>query len=680
MQWIYWLLAVLLSLGAGYWVYRADRKRAVPYPWLTAALRMLAFLLLFLLLLLPPITLTKNETQQPVIVLLQDNSASVAYALQGDTAAYRQDMQALLDKLRRSYRIVPLSFGADVHAGDSLFTYTQPATDIAAALARAADVYGRQNIGAVILASDGRYNRGVNPMLQQLPVQAPLYAVALGDSAVRQDLAVRRVYANKTVGLNSRFEIRADIVALLSAGYRNSIRLVEDGAAMAEEEIAVVSDRYDRSVSFSVKAARPGLHHYIVRLPPAAGEQNTENNRRDVFVEVVDEQQRVLIVAAAPHPDVHALREALDAAGIYRLTVRTSGELPAALDSFSVIILHNLPVRREQAAALRASGRPFWLTGSMQPGPAVLRQLQDAAGWQPLPAAPQTMLPAYNPSFMAFTVPAGIRAVADKLPPLYAPAGMVQPLPGAEVLLTQRAAGATSSAPLWWLRPGSRPIAVLAGEGLWRWRLQEYRHFNGHDVVDECIRQTVHLLAAAAQEQPFRATPDKYIWSDQEAVSFSARLLNANNEAVNTPEATLAIKDSAGREQSWHFERAGNAYRLNTGVRQGGHYTYTATAAYNGRTYVAKGGFAVESVPLERMETGADYALLYSLSRKYAGGFVPYRQVHTLYDSITANTRIAPVIRTTTSTMPLVERKWYFFLFLLCAAAEWLLRKYWLAQ
>jgi hypothetical protein len=51
-----------------------------------------------------------------------------------------------------------------------------------------------------------------------------------------------------------------------------------------------------------------------------------------------------------------------------------------------------------------------------------------------------------------------------------------------------------------------------------------------------------------------------------------------------------------------------------------------------------------------------------------------------LYDSIIANKRITPLIETHTETVPLVNRKWYFFIILLLAVAEWLLRKYWLAQ
>ena len=53
MQWIYWLLAIIISSGAGYWVYRADKRRAVPYPWATSLLRTLVVFFTLLLLLVP---------------------------------------------------------------------------------------------------------------------------------------------------------------------------------------------------------------------------------------------------------------------------------------------------------------------------------------------------------------------------------------------------------------------------------------------------------------------------------------------------------------------------------------------------------------------------------------------------------------------------------------------------
>lgn len=38
---------------------------------------------------------------------------------------------------------------------------------------------GGQNLGAVVMASDGIYNEGSNPAYTNAPVSAPVYAIAL---------------------------------------------------------------------------------------------------------------------------------------------------------------------------------------------------------------------------------------------------------------------------------------------------------------------------------------------------------------------------------------------------------------------------------------------------------------------------------------------------------------------
>lgn len=679
MQWFLWIIAILLAAGAGYWVYRADKRRAVPYPWLTSLLRGLVVLLTCLLLFAPAITIDRNETQKPVILFLQDNSRSIAHALKGDSSVYEKNAQVLIDKLEDKYRVVTWGFGNRIQ-NDSLFDYTQSATDIATALTRAQEFYGTQNLGAVILATDGRYNQGANPAYQQLSIQSPLYAVALGDSTAQKDLRIAQVYANKVVTLNSQFEIRADIAATLCNGYNNSVQLRDaNGGVLASSAISVNTDRYDRSVSFTVKASSTGLHHYVISAPRADGEQNEANNRRDIFVEVVDEQKKVLIAAAAPHPDVNAIKEALNGLETYKVTVATGDNLPA-FDNYDVIVAHQLPSNNSNAATkLQSARKPTWYIAGSQVNAVQLNQLQKVAMLNINPVAARDVYASFNNSFNAFTLPQNLRAVTDKLPPLSVPVGSIQAAPNTLVLFDQKG-NDDNDVPLWLMQQGTVPMAMVTGEGLWRWRLYEYKNFGVHSVIDECIRQTITFLAANTNDKPFRVELPKYVWSDQEAVGLNAYLLNANNEQVNTPEAQLTITDSAGKKQNFSFERAGNAYKLNAGVWAGGNYTFAAKTVYNGRTYTETGSFVVESMPLELMETGADYPLLYSLANKYNGSLVPGAAIGSLYDSISNNQNIKPLIQTNTESVPLVDWKLYFFFILLLAVAEWLLRKYWLAQ
>ena len=677
MQLVYWIIAILFSLAIGYWVYRADMRRTVPYPWLTAALRTLVIFLTCLLLLAPLLTINKNETQKPVILFLQDNSQSVSLALKKDTASYKKNAQQLLDKLENDYRVIKWGFGNNIQR-DTLFRYTQQATDISGALSQAIEFYNQQNLGAVILATDGRYNQGINPQFQDLPFQGNIYAAAIGDSTVQKDIRITNIYANKTVALNNQFEIRADIVAQQCKDYSNTIHLSEaNGGTVANASVHISSDKFDRAVSFTLKADRAGLHHYIITVPPAEGEQNVVNNRKDVFVEVVNEKKNVLIAANAPHPDINAIREALSGLEEYNVTVRTGDQLPSSFSEYQVIILHSLPSQNNLVQQLAASKKALWLIMGANSNHAAFNNYQELAKLNVNPFNLQNQFAVYNSSFTAFTMPANINAVMDKMPPLAVPAGTIQADPNALILFSSRE---NKAMPLWMLQQGSTPTALLMGEGLWRWRLFEYKNFNTHYVIDEAIRQTVSFLSTNINDKPFRVELPKYVWSDQESIFLNAYLLNANNEQVNTPDANFTLIDSAGKKQNYSFERTGNAYKLNIGSRAAGSYSYTATVNYNGKTYNTSGSFMVQSMPLEMMETGADYPLLHSIAHKYNGAVVPAANIATLYDSIKNNKSIKPVIQNTTETIPLVDWKWYFFLILLFAVAEWLLRKYWLAQ
>ncbi len=679
MQWIYWLLAIIISSGAGYWVYRADKRRAVPYPWATSLLRTLVVFFTLLLLLVPVIIITKNVVEKPVILLLQDNSRSVGNALGSDSAAYRKSMNELTGRLSDQYQVVQWGFGNTVQT-DSTFIYHQQATDISAALARAQEFYGIRNLGAVILATDGRFNQGANPLYQQLALHSALYTVAIGDSAQQKDLRLANVYANKTVTINSSFEVRADVVAELCKGYNNSVFIKEGEETLSSVPLAINTDKYDRSVAFSVKATKAGLHHYVITVPEAEGEKNVANNRKDLFVEVIEEKKNILIVSAAPHPDINAIKEALSGLESYKVTVLPVDAMPASLAPYNVIIAHGLPsLRNRIGQQLMDAHKPVWFVLTPQTDISGLNNLQTITHTTFSQQGAHDEQGIYNPSFNAFLLPQNIQSVMDKMPPLVLNNCKMVAAPGANVLFSQKAWD-DEKQPLWLMQQGSVPVAVLAGEGIWRWRLYEFKNFNGHAVVDECIRQTVAYLSANNKERPFSVALPRYVWSDQEAISLSAYLLNANNEQVNTPDALISIVDSAGRKQDFSFERSGSAYNLNIGIWAGGTYTYSAHTSYNGKEYNATGSFVVESMPLELMQSGADYPMLYSLAKKYNGGFTTSKNVASLYDSITHNEHVKPLIQTNTETVPLVDRKWYFFIILALATGEWLLRKYWLAQ
>ncbi len=673
----FWILALISSFAIGYWVYLADSKRKVPYPLLTASLRAIVVLITAVLLFAPAISIERNETQKPIVLFLQDNSASIPYALKNDSSSYRKDVTTLLEKLEKEYKVVRWGFGASIQK-DTLFDYKQQATNISNALQGAIEFYGQQNLGSIILASDGRYNQGLNPQFQELSSNCIVYSVALGDSTIQKDIRVANVYVNKTVMLNSQFEIRADVVAKKLSGYNGNVQLVdEDGNIKANSSVNLSSNHFDRGISFSVKAEKEGLHHYSIQIPALEGEQNTANNRKDFFVEVVSEKKKIIIIAASPHPDVNAIREALSSVENYEVEVVSADKIPVNLSAYQVVILHNLPSQNILFQQYQNNIKALWLIMGFGTNNTAYNQWQNLAQVNVNSSNLQNTFAAANTSFNTFTLPNGMSAVMDKMPPLAIPSGIIQTKPGAQVLFSSKG---NINSPVWLLSQGSKPTALLLGEGIWRWRLMEYRQNKNHNIVDELIRQTVTFLCANVNEKPFTVSLPKYSWDDGEPISFNAYLLNESNEQINTPIVQIIITDEKGKKQQYSFEKAGNAYRLNIGLRAEGNYSFKATTKYNGRELISHGSFVVQSLPLELLETGADYPLLHSIAQNNQGFLVTATNVLSLYDSIKQNSKIKPIIQTHTDSIPLVDWKWYFFAIVLIAVLEWFLRKYWMAM
>ena len=59
-------------------------------------------------------------------------------------------------------------------------------------------------------------------------------------------------------------------------------------------------------------ADQAGVARYSVAVTPLEEETSIANNTSDFYVDVIEGKERILILTAAPHPDIAAIRRALD--------------------------------------------------------------------------------------------------------------------------------------------------------------------------------------------------------------------------------------------------------------------------------------------------------------------------------------------------------------------------------
>ncbi|MBK9982204.1 MAG: hypothetical protein IPP15_07225 [Saprospiraceae bacterium] len=182
----YLILCLLLGVGASVFLYYKDKTFSDQPVWLRylmAILRGLVVTVLSSLLLAPLLKLLQNRTEPPVIILAQDQSASIRAALsKTDSVTYMKSLDDLYNNLSKKYEVHRIGFGQEVKelAANASWTLNDQASDLGEFMTYVDEQYRGQNVGAVIVASDGAINRGKSPLYIPLIQKAPLYAVALG--------------------------------------------------------------------------------------------------------------------------------------------------------------------------------------------------------------------------------------------------------------------------------------------------------------------------------------------------------------------------------------------------------------------------------------------------------------------------------------------------------------------
>lgn len=680
-----WLAPLCLALGAGlaWWLYRRQRDRegfAPRMAWAMALLRAVAVSLIAFFLLEPMLRLMVREVRKPVVAILHDGSSSLMAA--GDTAslrtAYAEELRQLVKDLGDRYQVRAFTYGAGLREG-LLFDQDEQSTDISGALRALHDRLSGPDLGAVVIDGDGIQNRGRDPRLDADRLGVPVFTIALGDTTVKPDLAVRGVEHNRISFLGNEFPVRVRISAQHLRGARSRVVVSQAGAELASQELGVRGDPFHQELTFLMKADMPGTRRFTVEASPIDGEASIANNRQDFFVEVLDARQKVLLLGAAPHPDLGALRSALGGLEGYVTEIAYAGDFSGPPEAYDLIVLHQLPNGRGDGRAVidraRTKGIPLLF---------VLGQATDMAAFNGMAAGVRVTgtrtaitdaQAAVAPEFALFSLEQDLARSMERYPPLQVPFGQYELQRGASALARQRVGAVRTDAPLIAVmqQEGQR-AAVVCGEGLWRWRLADHQASGSHERFDRLAHKLVQFLALKADKDRFRVEHAPVV-PGNEPLLFTAEYYNAAYEPVADAEVTAVLTSDSGEEYAFTFRPYDQGYRLNAGQLPVGRYRWKAHAMHKGERLQDEGEVHVQALYLEQVTTVADHALLADLAARTGGRVLKPGALAGIVESMEQD-RIA-VARSFAQPRfsDLIEWRWLFFLIALLLAAEWSLRR-----
>ena len=660
------LLLVFLSAGVTYFLYGKNRTKwtRAQQPVL-GSLRFLGVFLSLLLLLGPYLKYTVSEIEKPIIGIAIDNSESVA-ALSGDTLLLKNRIDKLASKLEKGgIRVRTYT----LNTRDSL-SFNHHKSNLTGLLNKVThDMEGR-NWAATVLFSDGIFNEGNAPEYTSL--FQPLYAVGIGDTVPPRDVSISRVSYNRISYKGNEVPVRIEVSNKGCDGEKVRI-VLRNGNKILDERGVTLSGGFNE-VLFHLEAGEEGLKRLNASISLLENEFSSENNRSDFFIEVIDNKQQVLVASQSPHPDISAIRRVLDNTGNYETEVyipAVSTKKPAK--EYDVIIYHGEPPR---------------LTDQEKNNPGLWHILNEGSSLRNFSRKepflkiekrnnrPDMVSASHNQAFGKFSLPSSDNIIND-WPPVSVPFGDYSLSGPADVLLYQKIGTLTTKKPLFvFYDDGSSKRAVLTGQNIWKWKMQENAITGSTTIFDEMVTKTVQYLSVKSDKKRFRFRSTVSKFPETESPAFRTEVYNSIYERIYGSNIQLVVKNDQKDEFRYEFSDSETRNTFRIPSLKPGLYTYRASTTIGQERLEDAGSFYVEKANREYLNLTANHDALRNSAIKNGGFFIHESESDELADLLLKN-KFKSRARSSDSVSQLIEIPWVLLLILLLFSTEWFLRKYW---
>lgn len=634
--------------------------------------------LITFLLLTPLIRRTTRQLEKPLIAIGIDGSQSVASA--SDSSQVREELRSEIEKLKNEisdrFEVVIYTFGQDVSPGLPK-DFTGKHTDISEFFTELGSRYVNRNLGAVILASDGIYNKGTNPYYTSQNFSVPIYSIALGDTSLHKDILIKNINVSKQVYIDDQFPFEIMVEIDKFQGKEVKVLIRHSGVVVYTKAVSASGERSMIRLSGTLQAREKGMQKYSVEAETQGEEYNKINNKRDFYVEVLESRIRVALVYENPHPDISAIVSAFNSSAKFQLTQLKPSELQKNPGEYDLYIFYQLPsvnaltdpskLLPEGSAALYFVGEQTDIAGfnRIKTGLIINSQRKNMIDIQAI----------INPDFFLFGIDRQTSSLVAEFPPLQCPSGAFETGVPTDVLFYQKIGNVNTKFPLlMFFDLPSHKTGVIAGENMWRWRMWEYVQKSEFRIFDNMICMIAQYLSAKNDPSPFRVNFRNRI-EEGDPLEFDATLFNPGHELINQPEVSLELKNEEGKMYPFSFTRTDKAYSLNAGYFPTGNYSFEASVKTPQAVYKKEGYFSITPLDIEFINLVADHALLQKMSSKLDGKMINQKEIPLLAEILKKRNDLKPLIHLQRRYSDLTGEWWMFILIVILLFAEWAIRK-----
>ncbi len=668
------LASLLIGLGVAVLLY-FKRKKASDVSQFTlivlAGLRFLSTTLIILFLLNIFFKQRRNETQNPIILLAIDNSSSMVAA--ADSTFVKKEFLEKIDQFKRNlsekFTVRTVLFGEKIITGKNP-DFSEKETDMEALVKDLNNSYAGENIGALVIASDGIYNKGANPVYAAEKFGCPVYALAMGDTAEVNDVLIRKINHNQVAYLGNNFPVEVIINAKKYAGKEVNVSLFNNGIEKVKNTLKITNGDFLATSNFTLNASATGLVKYTAKVTVLEGEKNTVNNSGSFVIDVIDNREKVLLLGSAPHPDLASLKEVISNGTSFELDYSLFSDFKKPLKPYSLVIFHGFSnAQTPLLTECKNLQIPFWMINPT--GTDNLPGLRLPGGYD----RTNDVEPVFDATFSLFTISPELKSLIKELPAVNVPFGNYKVANNAISLINQRVGDIEIGNPiLIFTDISGLKAGLFVGDGLWKWKMRDYAEHNNYALFQELISKCVQYLSVKSDKSFFRLTAPKIV-NENEAIDLTAEVYNKSYELITDPDVSLVLSGDNENKYNYTFNKTSNSYQLNIGRMPPGEYKYTASTKINGELLVKQGLIIVKEVIAEKINTVANHQLLYQMANRTNGKVYEPKRTSELEADLLKNDAIKPVVYSQISTSNLIDFKWLIWLIIGLLSIEWFLRK-----
>lgn len=666
---IFWILLIALFLLPFLLLFKIDKQKMANKAWILAILRGVS-LALIAFLLYPKQYIKKSYVNQKAqLFILEDESISAQEW--SEYSNWIKQLESEKEKWEKKFDIRYFKFASElkeqehVEQEDSLF---YEATNISNALELIWKKADPERIKAVLVATDGLYNQGIDPYFLSYPLDLPHIWVGIGDSTPQKDIEIEEVIFPRKVSLGQKVKLQSQITAKEFKDNDTRVQLRINGYKAQEKKVEISSNNHTETISFEWEPDKTGWHNLQVVSPFLTGESNPNNNLKNFHIEVLEEKLNLLIWATAPQPDVQFLKKLEHYIPEANIELHYGVEIPKNFEEVDILLAVNL----ETEIPEEFTGITMHFLGQNSRLPSsVSGKIQ------------KLNLPNENEVLWEKQAEYIFRDLIkdinqQNLPPL------IQSFQWNKNALNKGmhiASSKNNNVYIYLLEEEPKEI-FINGLSWWKWNLIENKNRKEEDIKNnpsvteqlflQLIRYAQHNLKAKTLDVYTNKT--EYYYSDN--IELIAQIYDAYFQAREENIIVEIYKDEQLLDTYSMQATGDNIWNLSLGHWPAGLYNFKAKMESKPE-YSDEGYFEVLQSSLEKQNLKADWIQMEQWANLSDGAFFAWNAIGDVEKWFDEN-EIAQEIRVEKKQgLFLIDQKWWFGLIVLILSMEWILRKKW---